>query len=61
MSRIEIITIGDELIEGRLVDTNAGELSEKLMNVGLRVAEHRSVGDEAAAQTASGQAGEHHR
>jgi len=46
MSRIEIITIGDELIEGRLVDTNAGELSAKLMAVGLRPAEHRSVGDD---------------
>ena len=30
MPRIEILTIGDELIEGRLVDTNAGELSAKL-------------------------------
>jgi nicotinamide-nucleotide amidase len=46
MPRIEILTIGDELIEGRLVDTNAGELSAKLADLGLGVAEHRSVGDD---------------
>jgi len=48
MPRIEILTIGDELIEGRLVDTNACELSDKLTEVGLRAREHRSVGDDMA-------------
>lgn len=48
MSRIEILTIGDELIEGRLTDTNAGELSAKLVDLGLGVSEHRSVGDDMA-------------
>ncbi len=61
MSRIEILTIGDELIEGRLVDTNAFELSAKLTNLGLRVTEHRSVGDDMdgmveALRTAAGRA-----
>ena len=46
MPRIEILTIGDELIEGRLVDTNAGELSDKLTDAGLRARDHRSVGDD---------------
>lgn len=46
MARIEIITIGDELIEGRLIDTNACELSDKLVDAGLRAREHRSVGDD---------------
>jgi len=46
MPRIEILTIGDELIEGRLVDTNAGELSAKLTDLGFRATEHRSVGDD---------------
>jgi len=60
-SRIEIITIGDELIEGRLVDTNAGELSAELADIGLRVAEHRTVGDDIGAivealRTAAGRA-----
>jgi len=43
---LEILTIGDELIEGRLVDTNAGELSAKLVELGFRAAEHRTVGDQ---------------
>ena len=46
MPRIEIITIGDELIDGRLVDTNAGELSAKLTDLGFHTTEHRSVGDD---------------
>ena len=61
MPRIEILTIGDELIEGRLVDTNAFELSAKLTDLGLSVAEHRSVGDDMdamveALRTAAGRA-----
>ena len=46
MPRIEILTIGDELIDGRLVDTNAGELSARLTDLGFRATEHRSVGDD---------------
>lgn len=46
MSRIEILTIGDELIDGRLVDTNAGELSAVLSDAGLGVEAHASVGDD---------------
>lgn len=46
MDRIEILTIGDELIEGRLVDTNAGWMSQRLTDAGLQVAGHRSVGDD---------------
>lgn len=45
MSHIEIITIGDELIEGRLVDTNAGLMSERLTAEGFDVVSHLSVGD----------------
>lgn len=46
VSHIEIITIGDELIEGRLVDTNAGLMSERLAAKGLTVISHLSVGDD---------------
>jgi nicotinamide-nucleotide amidase len=46
VARIEILTIGDELVEGRLVDTNAGELSARLADLGLAASEHRSVGDD---------------
>ncbi len=46
MARIEVLTIGDELVEGRLVDTNAGWISERLADAGLAVARHISVGDD---------------
>ncbi|MEE4273233.1 MAG: molybdopterin-binding protein [Thermoanaerobaculales bacterium] len=46
MSRIEILTIGDELVEGRLTDTNAGELSAKLVDLGLAPARHATVADD---------------
>jgi nicotinamide-nucleotide amidase len=48
MSRIEILTIGDELIEGRLVDTNAGELSALLVDAGYTAAQHLTIGDDVA-------------
>ena len=46
MGRIEVVTIGDELVEGRLVDTNAGWMSARLADAGLAVARHTSVGDD---------------
>ena len=46
MSHVEIITIGDELVEGRLVDTNAGLMSARLTDEGFHVARHTSVGDD---------------
>lgn len=45
LSRIEIITIGDELVEGRLTDTNSGWMSRLLFEAGFEVAQHTSVGD----------------
>lgn len=45
LSHIEIITIGDELVEGRLIDSNAGHLSQRLTFEGLQVVRHVSVGD----------------
>lgn len=48
LSFIEIITIGDELVEGRLVDTNAGWLSDRLGLEGFSVVRHTSVGDDRA-------------
>ena len=46
MNHIEIITIGDELVEGRLVDTNAGLMSGRLTDEGFHVARHTSVSDD---------------
>ena len=44
---IEIITIGDELLLGQTIDTNAAYISEKLAAVGIRVTRRSTVGDDA--------------
>ncbi|MEE8106793.1 MAG: competence/damage-inducible protein A, partial [Planctomycetota bacterium] len=41
-----ILTIGDELLEGRTVDTNAAFLAAALSDLGWRVAAKRTVGDD---------------
>lgn len=41
----EVITIGDELISGKVVDTNSAYLSRRLPAIGLDVVYHTSVGD----------------
>jgi nicotinamide-nucleotide amidase len=46
VGRLEIVTIGDELLEGRLVDTNAGTMSGILAAAGFRVIRHTSVADD---------------
>ena len=46
---IEIVTIGDELLLGHTIDTNAAYLSEHLAAVGLRVTRRTTVGDDADA------------
>ena len=43
---IEIVTIGDELLLGQTIDTNAAYLSEHLAEVGLRVTRRSTVGDD---------------
>lgn len=40
-----IIAVGDELISGRVVDTNSAYLGEQLGCFGIEVCEHRTVGD----------------
>ena len=44
---IEIITIGDELLLGQTIDTNAAFISEKLAASGIRVTRRSTVGDDA--------------
>jgi len=41
----EIVTIGSELLLGRIIDTNASYLSRKLNLIGLNIAFHTTVGD----------------
>ena len=44
--RIEILTIGDELLDGVIADTNAQWLGQCLLDHGLTVARSTSVRDE---------------
>ena len=44
MATVTIVTIGDELTQGRLVDTNAAEISARLEGRGFSVIEHVAVG-----------------
>jgi nicotinamide-nucleotide amidase len=45
---VELVTIGDELLLGFTVDTNAAHLARTLAGVGARIVRRASVGDEAA-------------
>jgi len=42
----EIISIGDEITSGQLLDTNSHWLSQRLEELGIRVLYHTTVGDE---------------
>ena len=43
--KISTLSIGDELISGQLTDTNAGTIAAALLNEGMRVQRHLTVGD----------------
>jgi competence/damage-inducible protein CinA-like protein len=43
--KISTLSVGDELICGQITDTNAGTIAEALLNHGVRVQRHMSVGD----------------
>ncbi len=44
--RVEIITVGDEVISGHIVDTNAAFLAHTAFSLGAEVTRVVSVGDE---------------
>lgn len=46
--KVEIISIGDEMTTGQRLDTNSQWLSQRCCELGLHVAFHTTVGDEAA-------------
>ncbi len=48
----EVISIGDEISSGQLLDTNSQWLSTRLADMGIRVLYHTTVGDDRAAQAA---------
>ncbi|MBI4616210.1 MAG: CinA family nicotinamide mononucleotide deamidase-related protein [Planctomycetes bacterium] len=41
----EIVTVGDELLDGRVLDTNARKIALFLADRGIQVARHLSIGD----------------
>jgi nicotinamide-nucleotide amidase len=45
-SRAEILTIGDELLRGEIVDSNKSFLSERLLSLDIETRHHTSVGDD---------------
>ena len=44
--RAEIITIGDEILIGQIVDTNSAWMAQKLNLAGIRVKQISSVSDD---------------
>ena len=46
--KIEIVTIGDELLLGFTIDTNAAHLGRELASLGVEIARRTTVGDNAA-------------
>ena len=42
----EIITIGDEILIGQIVDTNSAWIAHELNNIGIRIKQISSVSDE---------------
>ena len=46
MMQVEIITIGDEILIGQIVDTNSAWMGEQLNLIGLRVKQITSISDQ---------------
>ncbi|MEP6690794.1 MAG: competence/damage-inducible protein A [Gemmatimonadaceae bacterium] len=46
--RVEILTIGDELLLGYTIDTNGAHIARELAAVGIEIVRRTSVGDDAA-------------
>lgn len=44
--RVEVISVGDEIVTGQRLDTNTQWLSQRLSEIGLRPAFHSTVGDD---------------
>ena len=47
--KAQILSVGNEIISGRIADTNAAYLSDQLETMGVHVARHVAVGDDEAA------------
>ncbi|HEY6838398.1 MAG TPA: molybdopterin-binding protein, partial [Geobacteraceae bacterium] len=51
--RIAVLSIGDELMYGEILDSNFAHIASRLYSQGLPVARHLSVGDDEAAIAAA--------
>ena len=47
--RIELVTVGDELLHGRTINTNAAAIGRRLVDAGFELSAQSTVGDEPAA------------
>jgi nicotinamide-nucleotide amidase len=47
--KVEVVTIGDELLLGFTVDTNSAHLAQELASIGVGIVRRASVGDSSAA------------
>ena len=47
--KAEILSVGDEVVAGQIVDSNAAWLAERLVELGVEVDRHTAVGDDAEA------------
>ncbi|MFK7936849.1 MAG: molybdopterin-binding protein, partial [Saprospiraceae bacterium] len=43
---VQLITIGDEILIGQIVDTNSAWMGQQLNLIGAQIDEIRSIGDE---------------
>jgi nicotinamide-nucleotide amidase len=46
-TRVELVTIGDELLLGFTIDTNAAHLARSLASIGMHIVQRTTIGDEA--------------
>ena len=46
-TRVELVTIGDELLLGFTIDTNAAHLARALADIGLHIVQRTTIGDDA--------------
>ena len=44
--RLEVVTIGDELLLGFTIDTNAAHLAREFAAIGVRISRRATVGDD---------------
>jgi len=46
MKKASIVSIGNEVLGGQTIDTNAAYLSQKLLSIGIQVVSSHTVGDD---------------